>query len=162
MYINKTEIEKSPMFRMEGGKFSLLVSKIKPEKESEDDIEAVVSFIVRTDRTNEVMKHEDSVVFTNEIYRGMNNKYMSLMASSKVLLYDLATDEFVTEDVKKTVLMPVGVFIHEDKLHFYFNLIIKDEIKHIFKYDFDNIEDLPLNKLDDKSIIILPTLVKTK
>ena len=164
MYIDKITLKSSPMFKMEGHEYSRFLERLKDEKEHEEDITAVVSLVVRTDRTNEVLINQQSLLFTNEIYgkaKPTNDVYMNLLQTCKVILDDISTG-FTSDTIRNTVVMPVGVFLDDNKMHFYFNLIIKEELKDLFYYEFINIEDLALNDINDKSIIVLPTLVKTK
>lgn len=163
MYIDKIALKSSPMFRLKGDDYHAILDKLKDEKEHEEDVEAVVSLIVRTDRTNEVLIDKESLLFVNEIYgkAEKTTNYMNLLQTCKVILDDIVTKDFKMEHIRNTVVMPVGVFLEDNKMHFYFNLIIKEELKDLFKYQFVNLEDLSLNDIDDKSIIVLPTLVKT-
>lgn len=162
MYIRRELITEDVMFRLDGGKYNTLVNAITHDKTNEDDYEINIAMVIRTDNTNEILinKNGSSIVFTNKV--GFNDMigYFSLATSCQELLLREIAPKFRDniEDIKKTVLMPVGVFLHDNKVYFYFNLIIKPEIKDHFNYDFINIDMDALNCLDEKTIIVLPTI----
>lgn len=168
MYINKELVASTPSFRVTGTEYTETLKLIKNDKESDSDLEVAISLLVRTDRTNEVLLVEDNSTVLNLNAYGVVNPevpfdtYVNLMQSCKVLFDPLVTPEFTLKELKQTVNMPMGFYIHEDKVHFYFNLVIKEELKSLFTKPFIQIEDLGLKNLNEKSIIVLPTLVKTK
>ena len=158
MYINKELITNDVMFKMPNGKFNELCNNLKSEY-SKGDIKVNVSVLIRTDSTNEVLVNDESILFTQEVNNDLKG-YFALAKSCGELLQRY-TNTKIQDIVKKTVLMPCGAFMYEEELHFYFNLIIKPEIRSSFIPSFENIANIKLKDLPNKDIIVLPTLVIT-
>lgn len=159
MYINKDLITNDVMFKMPSGKFNELCNNLKVESE-EGDIKVNVSVLIRTDSTNEVLVKDKSILFSQEVNNKNLKGYFALANACGQVLQE-NTNTNLQEIVKKTVLLPCGAFMYKNELHFYFNLIIKPEIKSSFISSFENIENIKLIDLPKKDIIILPTMVIT-
>lgn len=158
MYINKELITNDVMFKMPNGKFNELCNNLKKDYE-DGDIKVNVSVLVRTDSTNEVLVQDDSILFSKDVNNDLQG-YFALAKTCGVLLQE-NTNTKIQDIVKQTVLLPCGAFMYEQELHFYFNLIIKPEIKGYFIPSFENIDNIKLLDLPNKDIIVLPTLVIT-
>lgn len=160
MYISKEFITSETMFKMPSGKFNELCNNLK-ETQEEGDVKVNVSLLTRTDSTNEVLVVGDTHVLSKEVRNDLNVKgYFALAKACGEILVENVHDK-LQDIVKKTVLLPCGCFMYENELHFYFNLIIKPEIKDSFNHTFENIDNIKLIDLPNKDIIILPSLVIT-
>lgn len=158
MYINKELITSDKMFKMPHGKFNELCNNLRPEQQ-EEDVKVNVSVLVRTDSTNEVLVSDNSILFTKEVNNTLTGYFALANSCGEILQESIHTK--IQDIVKRTVLLPCGAFMYNDELHFYFNLIIKPDIKEYFNDNFENIENIKLLDLPNKDIIILPSLVIT-
>lgn len=158
MYINKDLIKSDVMFKMPSGKFNELCNNLKVEYEK-GDVKVNVSILIRTDSTNEVLVQDNSILFSRKVDNDLKGYFSLARACGDIV--SATTNTPIGDIIKKTVLMPCGVFMYENELHFYFNLIIKPDIKSSFILSFENIENIKLIDLPKKDIIILPTMVIT-
>ena len=157
MYTNK-HID-SPQFGIRMEDYNSLVNSI----DIEGDYVARIGLAIRTTNTNKIIKNGDSVLFDIEINPFQNKGYFSLIHSIRHFLMTTFGEDEIPSLIPQTVLMPVGAFMYNNEMIFYFNLIVEDEIEENFVVEgLKSTSLLELGNLDDKSKVVLSTLPITK
>lgn len=155
MYTNY-KLKENPSFRMTKEEFNTLVNSLKEEGETK----VKVGLVVRTTYSNEVAIEGNDFMFIEDIHNGHGGYFNVVGACQKILVEKFHVADLDT--IKNTVLMPVGAFEHEGEIVIYLNLVIKDGFEQRFKtnesINFLPIQEISLNNLDNKSIMVLPTL----
>ena len=159
MYSNY-QLENNPSFKMTGKEFNTLVNSLTKEP-TENSKPVMVGLTIRTATSNLVAKHEDEILLPIELDPNLGEGYFNVLTNIQKMLID--TFGIINMDViSKTVLMPVGAFEDQGHMVIYCVLIIQDEHWEIFNtntsINFLPIEENSLNNLDNKSIMVLPTL----
>lgn len=159
MYSNY-QLENNPSFKMTGKEFNTLVNSLTKEP-TENSKPVMVGLTIRTATSNLVAKHEDEILLPIELDPNLGEGYFNVLTNIQKMLID--TFGIINMNViSKTVLMPVGAFEDQGHMVIYCVLIIQDEHWEIFNtntsINFLPIEENSLNNLDNKSIMVLPTL----
>ncbi len=159
MYSNY-KLENNPSFKMTRHDFNALVNSIT-EEPTEDSKPIKVGLTIRTATSNLVAKQEDKIVFPIELQPNLHEGYFNVLTNIQKMLIDtFGTIAFNL--ISKTVLMPVGAFEDQGEIIIYCVLILQDEHLDPFSTNasikFLPIEKNSLNNLDNKSIMVLPTL----
>ena len=159
MYSNY-QLENNPSFKMTGKEFNTLVNSLVKEPE-ENSKPVKVGLTIRTATNNLVAKQEDKIVFPIDLDPNLGEGYFNVLTNIQKMLID-TFGEIDFNTISKTVLMPIGAFEDQGDIVIYLNLIIQDEHLDTFNtnasINFLPIEENSLNNLDNKSIMVLPTL----
>lgn len=160
MMYSSYQLENNPSFKMTGKDFNILVNSLVKEPE-ENSKPVKVGLTIRTATSNLVAKHEDKILLPVDLDPNLGKGYFNVLTSIQKMLIDTFGDiDFNT--ISKTVLMPIGAFEDQGDIVIYLNLIIQDEHLDTFNtnasINFLPIQKNSLNNLDNKSIIVLPTL----
>lgn len=159
MYSNY-QLENNPSFKMTGKDFNILVnSLVKEPKENSKPVK--VGLTIRTATNNLVAKQEDKIVFLIDLDPNLGEGYFNVLTHIQKMLIDtFGNIDFNV--ISKTVLMPVGAFEDQGEIVIYCVLIVQDEQLDPFNtnasINFLPIDENSLNNLDNKSIMVLPTL----
>lgn len=164
MYCRK--ITKETNFRMAKEEFNSLINNFTTTKQNDDDMKVNIGVIVRTANTNEILVNkEKQVVLVSPIIMETHVGYFALIETVKNVLSEKFEDfkNITLDQLKKTVLMPVGTYIKDGELVVYFNLIIDDVVKSLFannnySYNFEKLDETLLSNLNGCDIIIKDTL----
>lgn len=135
-------------FKMPKEEFNSFVNNITTTKINNDDMEVEVGVIVRTSNTNEILiDKEGQAMLVSLISMSNQNGYFMLIQTIKDQMENLFSNfkKITLPELKKTVLMPIGTFIKDNKVIVYFNLIVDMEVKHLF----DNEEDFKFVEIDE-------------
>ena len=159
MYSNY-QLENNPSFKMTGKEFNTLVNSLTKEP-TENSKPVRVGLTIRTATSNLVAKHEDGILLPIELDPNLGEGYFNVLTNIQKMLID--TFGIINMGViSKTVLMPVGAFEDQEEMIIYCVLILQDEHLDTFStnasINFLPIEENSLNNLDNKSIMVLPTL----
>ena len=154
------QLENNPSFKMTGKDFNILVNSLTKEPE-ENSKPVMVGLTIRTATSYLVAKQEDKIVFPIDLDPNLGEGYFNVLTNIQKMLIDtFGNIDFNV--ISKTVLMPVGAFEDQGYMIIYCVLIIQDE--HLDQFsttasiNFLPIEENSLNNLDNKSIMVLPTL----
>lgn len=159
MYTNY-KLKENPSFKMTGLEFNTLVNSIT--REPHEEVKPVqFGLAIRTKTSNVIAKQGDTVLFCKDLSSELGEGYFNIISNIQKMLIDTFGDiDFNV--IKETVLMPVGAFEYQGNIIIYFNLIIEDHQVEVFStnpsINFLPIEGISLNNLDNRSIMILPTL----
>ena len=159
MYSNY-QLENNPSFKMTGKDFNILVNSLTKEPE-ENSKPVKVGLTIRTATNNLVAKQEDEILLPIELDPNLGEGYFNVLTNIQKMLIDTFGNINI-DVISKTVLMPVGAFEDQGYMIIYCVLIIQDE--HLDQFstnasiNFLPIEENSLNNLDNKSIMVLPTL----
>lgn len=159
MYSNY-QLENNPSFKMTGKDFNILVNSLTKEPE-ENSKPVMVGLTIRTATSNLVAKQEDEILLPIELDPNLGEGYFNVLTNIQKMLIDTFGNINI-DVISKTVLMPVGAFEDQGYMIIYCVLIIQDE--HLDQFstnasiNFLPIEENSLNNLDNKSIMVLPTL----
>lgn len=164
MYCRKETKETN--FKMIKGEFNSLINSITTTKQNEDDMKVNVGVVVRTANTNEILiNKEKQVVFVSPILMETHVGYFALIETIKILLSEKfeGFKNITMEQLKKTMLLPIGTYLKDGEVVVYFNLIIDDGVKSVFanndySYNFEKLDDNLLSNLNGCDIIIKDTL----
>ena len=159
MYTNH-KLPNNPSFRMTGVEFNTLINSITREPHGEAK-PVQVGLAIRTKTSNLIAKQEDTVLFCKDLSSELGEGYFNIISNIQKMLIDTFGDiDFNV--IKETVLMPVGAFEDQGNIIIYCNLIIEDHQVEVFSTNpsivFLPIEEISLKNLDNRSIMILPTL----
>lgn len=159
MYSNY-QLENNPSFKMTRKEFNTLVNSLTKEP-TENSKPVRVGLTIRTASSNLVAKHDDEIVLPIELDPNLGEGYFNVLTNIQKMLID--TFGIINMGViSKTVLMPVGAFEDREEMIIYCVLILQDEHLDTFStnasINFLPIEENSLNNLDNKSIMVLPTL----
>ena len=159
MYSNY-QLENNPSFKMTGKEFNTLVNSLTKEP-TENSKPVMVGLTIRTATSNLVAKHGDEILLPIELDPNLGEGYFNVLTNIQKMLID--TFGIINMGViSKTVLMPVGAFEDQEEMIIYCVLILQDEHLDTFStnasINFLPIEENSLNNLDNKSIMVLPTL----
>ena len=159
MYSNY-QLENNPSFKMTGKEFNTLVNSLTKEP-TENSKPVMVGLTIRTATSNLVAKHEDEILLPIELDPNLGEGYFNVLSNIQKMLID--TFGIINMGViSKTVLMPVGAFEDQEEMIIYCVLILQDEHFDTFStnasINFLPIQENSLNNLDNKSIMVLPTL----
>lgn len=159
MYSNY-QLENNPSFKMTGTEFNALVNSLTKEP-TENSKPVMVGLTIRTATSNLVAKHDDEILLPIELDPNLGEGYFNVLTNIQKMLIDTFGNINI-DVISKTVLMPVGAFEDQGCIVVYCVLIIQDEHWEIFNtntsINFLPIEENSLNNLDNKSIMVLPTL----
>ena len=159
MYSNY-QLENNPSFKMTGKEFNTLVNSLTKEP-TENSKPVMVGLTIRTTTSNLVAKHGDEILLPIELDPNLGEGYFNVLSNIQKMLID-TFGEIDFNTISKTVLMPIGAFEDQGDIVIYLNLIIQDEHLDTFNtnasINFLPIEENSLNNLDNKSIMVLPTL----
>lgn len=166
MYSNYV-LSKNPSFKMTKEDFNQLVNSLT-ETPEEGSRPVKVGLTIRTATNNLVATKtlkEHEVVFIHDLDPTLGKGYFNIINNLQKFLTE-TFGELTLDIIKKTVLMPVGAFEDEGDLIIYCVLVIQDEQLETFSTNdsikFIPIEENSLKNLDNRSIIILPTLTVVK
>ena len=159
MYSNY-QLENNPSFKMTGKEFNTLLNSLVKEP-TENSKPVKVGLTIRTATSNLVAKHEDKILLPVDLDPNLGEGYFNVLTNIQKMLID--TFGIINMNViSKTVLMPVGAFEDQGEIIIYCVLILQDEHLDTFStnasINFLPIEENSLNNLDNKSIMVLPTL----
>lgn len=160
MMYSSYQLENNPSFKMTGKDFNILVNSLNNEEESNAK-PVKVGLVIRTTTSNLVAKKEDSLLLLTDLSPELGQGYFNVLTNIQKMLIDtFGNIDFDT--ISKTVLMPIGAFEDQGEIVIYLNLIIEDEHLDTFStnasINFLPIQENSLNNLDNRSIMILPTL----
>lgn len=159
MYSNY-QLEDNPSFKMTGKEFNTLVNSLT-KGPTENSKPVKVGLTIRTATSNLVAKREDEILLPIELEPHLGEGYFNIITNIQKMLIDTFGNIDI-DVISKTVLMPVGAFEDQECLIIYCVLIIQDEHLEVFNtntsINFLHIEENSLNNLDNKSIMVLPTL----
>lgn len=160
MMYSSYQLENNPSFKMTGKDFNILVNSLVKEPE-ENSKPVKVGLTIRTATSNLVAKQDDEILLPIELDPNLGDGYFNVLTNIQKMLIDtFGNIDFNV--ISKTVLMPVGAFEDQGYMIIYCVLIIQDE--HLDQFstnasiNFLPIEENSLNNLDNKSIMVLPTL----
>ena len=160
MMYSSYQLENNPSFKMTGKDFNILVNSLTKEPE-ENSKPVMVGLTIRTATSNLVAKQEDEILLPIDLDPNLGEGYFNVLTNIQKMLIDtFGNIDFNV--ISKTVLMPVGAFEDQGYMIIYCVLIIQDE--HLDQFstnasiNFLPIEENSLNNLDNKSIMVLPTL----
>lgn len=161
MFVDKSVLKENPSFRMTGAEFKNIIDSMTVSQENEDQIPVRVALTVRTSSTNLVARQHNSVVCTSPLdYHGLQG-YFNVTSQVKTIINTMFP-MVSFEEIKSTVLMPIGMFMYQDMLHVYLHLILQDDQMEKFtalNMDYPTIKDLYFDfNLDSPSLMVLPTL----
>ena len=153
-------LTKNPNFKMTGEEFNVIVNTMKEEcVEGARPIKLALA--IRTTHTNLVALSNKSIVCTSPIFSEGTMGYFNVTTTVKRVVEHLFP-HITFEDIKNTVLLPIGVYEQNGQLFVYMNLIIQDDQVNTFSGDdfkYVPIQDLHSNfDLDINSLMVLPTL----
>ena len=160
MMYSSYQLENNPSFKMTGKDFNILVNSLVKEPE-ENSKPVKVGLTIRTATSNLVAKQEDEILLPIELDPNLGEGYFNVLTNIQKMLIDTFGNINI-DVISKTVLMPVGAFEDQGYMIIYCVLIIQDE--HLDQFstnasiNFLPIEENSLNNLDNKSIMVLPTL----
>ena len=149
------EIKTNPSFRMDKTEFNTLVNSLTEEPKG---IETFIGLTIRTITSNKICKMGDSIVLPIALEKHDTEGYFSLLKSIQTHLVDTIGVKFVAS-ISKTVLMPVGAFMEDNKLCIYFTLCIEDDLEADYttsKLQFTDINSL--DNLNSISKVVVQTL----
>lgn len=159
MYTNH-KLPNNPSFRMTGVEFNTLVNSLTKEPHGEAN-PVQVGLAIRTKTSNLIAKQEDTVLFCKDLSSELGEGYFNIISNIQKMLIETFGD-INFNVIKETVLMPIGAFEDQGNIIIYCNLIIEDHQVEVFSTNpsikFFPIEENSLNNLNNRSIIILPTL----
>lgn len=156
----KYKLETNPHFKMTGTEFNMLVNSLV-KTPTPDTKPVKVGLTIRTATSNLVAKEGDRIVHMKDLEPELGEGYFNVITNIQKMLVN-TYGEIDFDVIKNTVLMPVGAFEDQGEIVIYCVLIIQDEHLETFStnelINFLPIEENSLNNLDNKSIMILPTL----
>lgn len=156
------QLKQNPSFKMTGEEFNTIINTVRDKEELGWDKPIKLALSIRTTNTNLVAKSNKSVVVTSDLVTGEHFKgYFRLTFTVKEVLNYLFPN-VAFEDIKNTVLLPLGVYEQNGELFIYMHLILQDDQIEQFtnpEIEYTHIKDLYFDfKLDSASLIVLPTL----
>ena len=157
-------LKENPSFRMTGEEFNKFMNSLTEEKVDDSQKEVKLALVIRTANSNLVAYSNNSVVCTSPVDSHNLQGYFSVTATVRDVIEKLFPN-VTFEDIKSTVLMPMGIYKQHGKLYVYMNLIIQDnQVEKFTSQDmtYRSISDLGSDfDLDSASQMVLSTLVIT-
>lgn len=156
------QLKQNPSFKMTGAEFNEIINTVKDNEQTGWCKPIKLSLSIRTTQTNLVAKSNNSIVITSDLVTGEEiNGYFRLTYTVKKVLKHFFPS-VVFEDIKNTVLLPIGVYEQNGEMFVYMHLILQDDQIEQFTnpyIEYTHIKDLYFDfKLDSASLMVLQTL----